>query len=85
MAWWQQIHLPMQETEVQSLDQKDPLENEMTTHSRILAWKISWTEKPGGLQSIGLQKSRTGLSNRTTTMEMKGFLRKVYVLYIKWA
>jgi len=86
VAWWQQIHLPMQETEVQSLDQKDPLEKEMTTHSRILAWKISWTEKPGGLQSIELQKSRTGLSNRTTTtMEMKGFLRKVYVLYIKWA
>ena len=39
----------MQETQVQSLGQEDSLEKEMTTHSSILAWKISWTEKPGGL------------------------------------
>ena len=37
---------------VQSLDQEDPLEKEMATHSSILAWKIPWTEEPGGLQSI---------------------------------
>ena len=43
-------HLPaMQETGVQSLGQEDPLEKEMATHSSILAWKISWTEEPGGL------------------------------------
>ena len=44
------------ETWVQSLGQEDPLEKEMATHSSILAWEISWTEEPGGLQSMGLQK-----------------------------
>ena len=43
-----------QETWVQSLGQEDPLEQEMATHSRILAWKIPWTEEPGGLQSMEL-------------------------------
>ena len=46
------IHLPAkQETQIQSLGQEDPLEEEMATHSSILAWKIPWTEEPGGLQS----------------------------------
>ena len=45
----------MQETHVQSLDQEDPLEKGMATHSNILPWKISWTGEPGGLQSMGLQ------------------------------
>ena len=44
------------ETWVQSLGWEDPLEKEMATHSSILAWKISWTEKPGGLQSVGSQR-----------------------------
>ena len=44
-----------QETRVQSLNQEDPLEKGMATHANILAWKIPWTEEPGGLQSIGLQ------------------------------
>ena len=44
--------LAMQETQVQSLGQKDPLEEGMVIHSNILAWRIPWTEKPGGLQSI---------------------------------
>ena len=59
VAQWQRIHLPMQETEeswVQSLDWEDPLEEEMASHSSILAWKISWTEGPGGLQSMEYQK-----------------------------
>ena len=46
----------MQDTQVmhvQSLDQEDPLEEEMATHSSILAWEIPWTEEPGGLQSMG--------------------------------
>ena len=43
------------ETQVQSLSQEDPLEKGMATHSSILAWRIPWTEKPGGLQSMGLQ------------------------------
>ena len=46
----------VQETQVQSLGQEDSLVKEMATHSTILAWKILWTEKPGGLQSIGLQR-----------------------------
>ena len=41
---------------VQSLGRKNPLEKEMTTHSSILAWKISWTEEPGGLQSMAQQR-----------------------------
>ena len=43
----------MQETWVQSLGQEVPLEEEIATHSSILAWEISWTEEPGGLQSMG--------------------------------
>ena len=50
-------HLPtMWETWVQSLGREDPLEKEMTTHSSIHAWKIQWTEGPGGLQSMGSQR-----------------------------
>ena len=47
-----------QETRVRFLDQEDPLEKEMTTHSSILAWKTLWTEEPGRLQSRGLQTVR---------------------------
>ena len=43
---------------VQSLGREDPLEKEMATHSSILAWRISWTEEPGGLQSTGLYRVR---------------------------
>ena len=46
----------MQETWVQPLGGEGPLENEMATHSSILAWRIPWTEEPGGLQSMGLQR-----------------------------
>ena len=49
----------MQETQIQSLGQEDPLEEEMTTYSSILAWEIPRTEEPGGLQSTGSQKSQT--------------------------
>ena len=45
----------MQETQVQSLGREDPLEEDMATHSSILAWRIPWTEEPGGLQSMELQ------------------------------
>ena len=43
----------MWETQIRSLGQEDPLEKKMATHSSVLAWKISWTEEPGGLQSRG--------------------------------
>ena len=46
----------VQETQVRSLGWEDPLEKEMATHPSILAWKISWTEEPGGLQSMGSQR-----------------------------
>ena len=48
----------MQETRAGSLGQEDPLEKEMATHSSILAWRISWTEEPGVLQSLGSQRVR---------------------------
>ena len=46
----------MQETQVHSLGQEDPLEKEMATHSSILAWEIPWMEEPGELQSMGSQR-----------------------------
>ena len=48
--------LAMQETQVLSLGWEDPLEEGIATHSSILAWRIPWTEEPGGLKSIGLQR-----------------------------
>ena len=54
----------MQEMWVQSLGQEEPLEKEMVTHSKILAWKISWTEEPGRLQSMGSQRVRRHLANK---------------------
>ena len=49
----------MWETKVQYLDQEDPLEKGMATHSSILDWEIPWTEEPGELQSMGSQQSWT--------------------------
>ena len=48
----------IQETPVQSLGGEDPLEEEMATHSSVLAWRIPWTGEPGGLQSTGSQRVR---------------------------
>ena len=59
MAQHQRIHLPMQEmqeTRVRPLGWDDLLEKEVATHSSILAWEIPWTEEPGGLQAMGLQR-----------------------------
>ena len=59
-------NLPViQGTQVQSLDQEDPLEKGMATHSSILAWRIPWTEESGGLQFMGLQ--RVGHDGATNT------------------
>ena len=54
--------LVVQETQVRSLGWEDPLKKEIATHSSILAWKISWTEEPGGLQSMASQ-SRAQLND----------------------
>ena len=48
----------MQETQIQFLGRKDPLEKEMASHSSILAWRIPWMEEPGGLQSTGSRRVR---------------------------
>ena len=77
LTWWEGFlggsavkNLPtMHETPVWSLGWKDPLEEEIVTHSSILAWEIPWTGEPGGLQSIGSQKSQTRLSDYTTSWE----------------
>ena len=53
----------MQETWLLFLGQEDPLEEGMATHSSMLFWEIPWTENPGRLQFMGLQKSQTQLSN----------------------
>ena len=52
-----------EKTWIRPLGGEDPLEKEMTTHSSILAWETPWTEEPGGLQSMGLQRVRHDLSN----------------------
>ena len=60
----------VQETHVQSLGQEDRLEGEMVTHSSILAWRIPWTEEPGRLQTMGLQKeSRVKIQELDTTQQ----------------
>ena len=56
----------MQEKQVRSMGGEDPLEKQMTTHSSTLAWEIPRREEPGGLQSMGLQKSQTQLKDSTT-------------------
>ena len=53
----------MQETQFGSLGREDPLEKDMATHSCTLAWKIPWAEEPFGLQSMGSQNGRIGLSD----------------------
>ena len=61
LPWWlKQKNLPaIQEMWVQSLGQKDPLEKGMAMHTSILAWRIPWTEEPGGLQAMGHKESDT--------------------------
>ena len=54
-------------TPVRSLCREDPLEKRMATHSSILAWRIPWTEEPGGLQSMGLQRVRHDWVTNTFT------------------
>ena len=79
----------MQETQVQSLGWEDILEKGMATHSSILAWRIPWTEEPGGLQSMGSQK--VGHNWTTNTLAMfwtfylnKGNKNKNYQVGTRW-
>ena len=64
MARWVKNLPSMQETQVLSLGQEDPPEDDMATHFRILAWRIPWTEEPGGLWSPGSQRARHGLATK---------------------
>ena len=69
-------HLLMQEKQTQSLGWEDPLEREMATHSSILAWRIPWTEEPGGLQSMGSQGDRHDRAG--TGMRARGMMSYTY-------
>ena len=72
---------------VQSLGQEDPLEEAMATHSSIIARKIPWTEKPGGIQSMGSQKSWTGLKRLGTRTQMSNYYnlgKKILYSYKKF-
>ena len=73
-------HLPaMQENWVRSLGREDPLEKEMATHSSILAWRISWTEEPGGLQSMGSQRVRH-ISHEQPCLKTTGLYEDILLL-----
>ena len=62
----------MEETRVQSLGREDPLENDVATHSSIFSWRIPWTEEPGGLQSMGLQRvGHDWVTNRFQMVNMR--------------
>ena len=71
----------MQETWVRSLSRENPLEEEMATHSSILAWEIPLTEEPGGLQSMVSQKSQMQLSTLTSKYKLQ--LLQIQVLKVK--
>ena len=62
----------MQEIQIQSLDWEDPLEKVMATHSSILAWRISWLEEPGGLQSMGLKRVGHDYISEVKSVDPKG-------------
>ena len=66
----------MQETQVQSLDWEAPLEKGMATHSSILAWRIPWTEEPGGMQSMGSQRVRHQCETNTFTLTLNNNRQK---------
>ena len=72
----------MQEKWVQSLGQEDPLEKEMATHSSILAWKIPWTEEPGGLEFMGSKKVRHDLVTKQELYSTENSTRYYLMTYM---
>ena len=70
----------MQETWVRSLGWENSLEKGMATHSSILAWRSSWTEEPGGLQSMGLQRVRYDLLNKQQ-QKFNPLISKAFLLF----
>ena len=73
MAQWAMNPPIMQEMRVGSLGWKDPLEKGMVTHSSILAWRIPWTEEPGGLQFRGLQRVGHDLAAEHVSMQLSSY------------
>ena len=69
-----------QEMQVQPLDREDPLDQEMVTLSNILAWKIPWTEEPGGLQSIGSYRVENNWATNYKNKESAGNVFKMFIL-----
>ena len=74
----------IQKTQVQSLGQEDALEKGMATHSSILAWRIPWTEEPGGLQSMGWQRVRHSWAMDSFTFTFQNLRRKKKNLRRGW-
>ena len=74
----------MQETQVRFLGQEDPLEKGMAPHSNILAWRISWTEEPGGLQSMGWQRVKHNRATNTFTFIHKTFKKNDYKDFLSY-
>ena len=71
----------IQESQVWSLGQEDPLEKGMVTHSSILAWRIPWMEDPGRLQSVGLQRVRLDWATNTTSSVSTKYLVLSNIVY----
>ena len=74
----------MQETQVRSLGREDPLEEEMATHSSVLAWRIPWIEEPGSY-SLGLQKSGTQLEQQYSIVEIATGQSLVHLCVSWWS
>ena len=74
---WERTHLPMQEMQVQSLALEDPLERAMAAHSSVLAWRIQWTEEPGGLWSMESQKVSYILANKQQQQRKWALVRRI--------
>ena len=74
----------MQEIQIRSLGWEDLLEEEKTTHSNILAWEIPWTEEPGRLQSMGLQRVGSDLATKQQQqyIYILGIYMYIYIVYI---
>ena len=75
----------MQKSQVRSLSWEDPLEEGMATHSSVLAWRIPWTEEPGGLRPMGSQKARhSRATNTLTSLFSHGFIN-INRCAVSWA
>ena len=85
MAQWGRIHLPMQEIQLQSLGQEDPLQKEVETHASILAWGIPSTEEPGGLQSMKSKRIRhAGVPKQQQQQQQQQHSSMKYTLEVRF-